>query len=176
MNGVEFTCETLARCLVFFINQGIRNGGGIGDVLDIKGWSVKSLFFERWILDVFYYLIVILLLLNMVNGIIITTFTSIRDSSDKNKNDIDNKCFICSIDKYEFEKRKLSFKDHKLYEHNTLDYINYIIYLKNTKDKDLDSHELYIKENIKQRNINIFPLFRAKALGESEFNHKEDDD
>lgn len=32
-DGVERTCDTLLMCIVTVLNQGLRNGGGVGDVL-----------------------------------------------------------------------------------------------------------------------------------------------
>lgn len=32
-NGIERTCDTLLMCIVTVLNQGLRNGGGVGDVL-----------------------------------------------------------------------------------------------------------------------------------------------
>lgn len=29
----EFACESLLMCIVTTLNQGLRNGGGIGDIL-----------------------------------------------------------------------------------------------------------------------------------------------
>lgn len=32
-DGIERTCDTLLMCIVTVLNQGLRNGGGVGDVL-----------------------------------------------------------------------------------------------------------------------------------------------
>lgn len=32
-DGIERACDTLLMCIVTVLNQGLRNGGGVGDVL-----------------------------------------------------------------------------------------------------------------------------------------------
>jgi len=155
----------LITCFLFFFNEGIRSGGGIGDLLDIKPWDNINLFFFRWFFDMIFFTTAILLLLNMINGVIVTTFSSIREESDKNMEDKTNKCYMCSIDKVEFEKNKIDFRDHVKNQHNIKDYVNYILYLKLKKNKDLNSNEIFIKKNVLKRNIYIFPIYRSKALG-----------
>jgi hypothetical protein len=108
----------------------------------------------------------------MINGVIVSTFSAIREESDKRIEDENNKCYICSINKLEFEKRKVCFVHHIKNEHNIKDYINYILNLKLKKNKDLDSYELFIKKKIIERNIYLFPIFRAKSLGGSLINEE----
>ena len=52
-------------------------------------------YFIRWITDIIFYITVILLLLNMINGVIVSTFSQIRELSQIKEEDINEKCFIC---------------------------------------------------------------------------------
>lgn len=101
----------------------------------------------------------------MINGIIVTTFSAIREEAEMKIEDKNNKCYICSIPKVEFEKRKIIFNDHIDNEHNIKDYINYILNLKFKKNKDLDKDEIHIKNAVMERNIYLFPIYRSKSLG-----------
>jgi hypothetical protein len=40
-DGVERSCETLIMCIITTLNNGLRNGGGIGDVLRKPSSSVS---------------------------------------------------------------------------------------------------------------------------------------
>jgi len=159
----------LITCFIFQFNESTRAGGGIGDYLSIKSWDHIEIFLMRWFLDLVYFYSVILLLLNMINGIIVSTFSSLRQESEKEQEDVKNRCYICSIQKDEFVKRNLSFLKHIKNEHNVKDYINFILFLKLSNDKDLDAIQGQIKELINDRDINVFPIFRSKALGEGKF-------
>jgi len=111
----------------------------------------------------------------MINGIIVSTFSAIREESEQKADDEENRCFICSIDKSEFEKRKISFQNHIKKEHNVKDYINFIITLRLTPNKDLDSNQGYIKECIEDRDINVFPIYQSKALGPGIFDSQNEE-
>jgi len=59
------------------INLGLRNGGGIGDVLEpVKIRDDQFLF--RFIFDIFFFFIVIIIIMNIIFGIIIDTFADLR--------------------------------------------------------------------------------------------------
>lgn len=44
-DGVERTCDTLLMCIVTVLNQGLRNGGGVGDVLRRPSKDVSKMGF-----------------------------------------------------------------------------------------------------------------------------------
>ena len=91
------------ECTISYFNIGVRSGGGIGAILPMKNYDDTYLFWVRYISDMVFFISVILLLLNMVNGVIVSTFSQIREENNARDQDITNKCFICSIDRLEFE-------------------------------------------------------------------------
>lgn len=42
-DGLERSCDTLIMCIITTLNNGLRNGGGIGDVLRKPSSSVSNL-------------------------------------------------------------------------------------------------------------------------------------
>jgi hypothetical protein len=164
----ENLCGNLLECSITYFNLGVRSGGGIGDLLDMKPFKQKKLYWLRYISDMIFYITVILLLLNMINGVIVSTFSQIREESNEKDEDIKNKCFICNIDRVEFEKRKIAFADHQKSEHNTTTYIRFLIYVKLINEKDLDADQSFIIQCIKDREISCFPVLRSFSLGNME--------
>jgi hypothetical protein len=171
----ENLCATLLGCSVTYFNLGVRSGGGIGDLLDMKPFRDTSTYWLRYLTDMLFYITVILLLLNMINGVIVSTFSQIREESNEKDEDINNKCFICNIDRVEFEKRKIGFADHLRFEHNTKTYIRFLIYLKLTSEKDLDADQSFIIECLKRRDISCFPVMRSFSVGNLDQNGEEDE-
>ena len=57
--------------------QGLRNGGGIGDVLRQPS-SKDPLFMVRVLYDILFFFIVIIIVLNLIFGVIIDTFADLR--------------------------------------------------------------------------------------------------
>ena len=170
----ENFCQNLYECTINIFNHGVRSGGGIGDLLEPKSYTEeKGLYFLRFISDFIFYIIVVLLLLNMLNGVIVTTFSQIREESSKKEEDEKNRCFICNINRIEFQKNKIDFADHQKYEHNTNNYIKFFIFLWHINEKDMDADQSFINQCIKEKDIKFFPVNCAKSIGEVE---PDDDD
>ena len=74
-------CDSLIECFFFTINLGLRNGGGIAeslsDVMKDDKFSMRSVF------DVTFFMLINVISLNIVFGIIIDTFSQLRDSQNE---------------------------------------------------------------------------------------------
>ena len=163
----ENFCQTLYECTVNYFNHGVRSGGGIGDLLEGKSYSdEKALYYLRFFNDLIFYITVILLLLNMINGVIVTTFSQIREESNEKEEDQQNRCYICNIDRIEFQKNKIDFADHQKYEHNINNYIKFFVYLSFIDEKDMDADQSFINDCIKEKDIKFFPVNCCKSIGE----------
>lgn len=156
-------CQSLLECAITYFNFGVRSGGGIGDVTTNED---SKNFWLRFTTDLIFFVSVILLLLNMINGVIVTTFSQIREESVTKEEDIGNRCFICSLDKLEYEKRKINFNEHVELEHNTENYIKYLVYVKSINPKDLDADQSYVVQCLKNKDIAFFPVFRSFSIGD----------
>lgn len=40
-DGIERVCDTLLMCIITVLNQGLRNGGGVGDILRSPSKEVR---------------------------------------------------------------------------------------------------------------------------------------
>ena len=158
-NDEEQVCKTLYRCFVSFFNIGIRAGSGIGEAWGYYKWTNNlSIYFERYFLEFIFFIFISLFLLNMINGIIITPFGEWREKDEEINEDKDNVCFICSLNRTFLQQKLVNFDDHRKYDHSIKAYLEYLIYLKNKPDKDLDAEEGYINNKIKNKNIDCFPI------------------
>ena len=77
-----------------FPYQGLRNGGGIGNVLRSPS-SKEWLFPARVIYDMLFFFVVIINVLNLIFGVIIDTFADLRSEKQQKEEIIKNSCFIC---------------------------------------------------------------------------------
>lgn len=156
----------MIQCYITHLKEGILSGGGIGDVIGQKKWKDDlGLFFSRWFLDMIFFIINILLVLNMINGIVVNAFADMREKDDVLNRESTEKCFICSIERSEFKKNNLSFSQHKAKDHNVMNYLNYLIKIRMTPDKDLDFFDEYIKKRIYLKDIKVFPNKETLSLG-----------
>ena len=74
------SCTNLLECTVMVLNYGLRSPGGIGDVLTTVAWG-NSLFWWRFLYDLSFYVIILVMLLNVILGIVVDTFVEIRQAS-----------------------------------------------------------------------------------------------
>ena len=77
-----------------------------------------------------YYLIVITVLLNVIFGIIIDTFGELRTTQASKRSNMENTCFICSVDRFTFDTQGGGFKRHIVHDHNMWSYLFMIVYLR----------------------------------------------
>ena len=72
-------------------------------------------------------------MMNIVQGIIIDTFASLRNQNEEDEADLQNKCFVCGLDKSLFDKNerknKRGFYFHIIREHSPWNYVFFISYL-----------------------------------------------
>lgn len=92
----ERACDSLLMCIVTTMNQGLRNGGGIGDILRAPS-SKESLFVPRVIYDLLFFFIVIIIVLNLIFGVIIDTFADLRSEKQQKELILKNTCFVCGM-------------------------------------------------------------------------------
>lgn len=90
----ERACDTLLMCIVTTLNQGLRNGGGIGDVLRRPSMK-ENMFVGRVIYDLLFFFVVIIIVLNLIFGVIIDTFADLRSEKQNKEEVLKNTCFIC---------------------------------------------------------------------------------
>jgi len=172
--GVE--CETLFKCWLSTILWGVRSGGGIGDVLEKLDIEASGVYAGRFFFDLTFFIIVIILSLNMVFGIILDTFGELREKKSDIEEDIRSRCFICSLESDLFQRQALGFEHHIKHEHNMWHYLYYFTYLDHKNPDDYTSAEIHVDSRRKKSGIDFFPIKRAISLPGVSPDSNDDDD
>ena len=163
-------CTDTFTCFFQTINFGLRSGGGIADALEGEYDANDS----RWILvlkvlyDLSFFFLVIILLLNVIFGMIIDSFGDLRDQKNAYDEDRKNICFICGIERGEYE-RKANFDIHVKQEHNPENYIYYLVYLlekERTSAINLTDIESYVATSYHAKENRWIPIGRSLTLEE----------
>ncbi|XP_060113469.1 inositol 1,4,5-trisphosphate receptor type 2 [Heteronotia binoei] len=172
-DGLERTCDTLLMCIVTVLNQGLRNGGGVGDVLR-KPSKDEPLFAARVVYDLLFYFIVIIIVLNLIFGVIIDTFADLRSEKQKKEEILKTTCFICGLERDKFDNKTVSFEEHIKSEHNMWHYLYFIVLVRVKDPTEYTGPESYVAQMIVEKNLDWFPRMRAMSLvsneGDSEQN------
>ncbi len=140
----------------------MRAGAGLGFSItsssDAYYWSE---FFFQWV----FYFTIILIMLNIINGIIVDTFQDMRKQNEINETKKDNTCYICSLSKSNLESHGIKFKEHCHKHHNLFSYLQYISKMKSLiDDGSLNSAELMVIQKLKNGIYNFIPSKKAIAL------------
>uniref|UniRef100_A0A4W5KAJ3 Inositol 1,4,5-trisphosphate receptor n=1 Tax=Hucho hucho TaxID=62062 RepID=A0A4W5KAJ3_9TELE len=162
-NNSERACDTLLMCIVTVLNHGLRNGGGVGDVLR-KPSKNEPLFPARVIYDLLFYFIVIIIVLNLIFGVIIDTFADLRSEKQKKEEVLKTTCFICGLERDKFDNKTVSFEEHIKLEHNIWNYLYFIVLVREKNKTDYTGPESYVALMIKSKNLDWFPRMQAMSL------------
>lgn len=79
--------------------------------------------------------------------------------------DASNTCFICGIDRKDFEKQEKKLQTHKNTEHDVWNYIYFMIYLTNLKSIDMSGVESYVDDRVKSKSAEWIPQHSTLYLG-----------
>jgi uncharacterized membrane protein YgcG len=182
---VKDDCETLFRCFVVNYNYGMRLSGGSGDIM------VHEPDGARVAVDYTYFFVVIVVLLNVVFGVIIDTFASLREELVQRGILIRKFCFVCGIPAEIFDrakatassragggsgggsgsdggegggKEKSGWSFHYHTDHNMWNYAYFMINLKEQDKDDDDGLELFVRHAMEEEDVEWFPKNVAMSL------------
>ncbi|KAJ3091045.1 hypothetical protein HK102_001865 [Quaeritorhiza haematococci] len=173
--GRGLYCDSLFECFITILSYGVRAGGGVGDLLNVPIDENLESYAARIALDLSFFLVVVIFILNVIFGIIFDTFGLLREERRAIHDDLRTSCFICSIHASEFQRSGKGFDHHVKHEHNIWHYLFFIVHL-NTKDvTEYTSHESYVADKLAKNDMSFFPVNRALALNRRESEEDQDE-
>merc|ERR1711871_921601 len=104
-----------------------------------------------------FWIIVTIVLLNCVFGIMLDTFALLRDQQGQQRRVLNNQCFICCMERGDFESNAV-FNKHCKFEHNLMHYVFYIHYVKHLKSSDRNGMESLLYRLIEENDVSWIPL------------------
>ena len=156
----ERLCSSYLNCFSYLVNTGLRSGGLPFEIKILGQEGYWGEFIFNWM----FYLIFVLLILNITGGIIVDKFDELREAKKKLYEEKENVCFICSLHRSNFEIKGIRFKDHQLQEHNIGNYFHYLMKINRTDEHDLNSIDFQVFNSFKEKKIVFFPIKKAKSL------------
>lgn len=153
---VDKKCHDMMTCFVFHLYKGVRAGGGIGDEIGDPVGDYYEVY--RIIFDITFFFFVIVILLAIIQGLIIDAFGELRDQLESVKEDMESKCFICSMEKVTLDAVPHGFEQHVQQEHNLANYMFFLMHLINKPDTEYTGQETYVWNMYQQRSWDFFPV------------------
>ena len=186
--NTELHCHSLLACFLLIFDIGLRISEGPGSLLERKNLGVYGLMY-RFGYDILFVVIISIFLLNVVFGIIIDTFGSLRTEQHDKEVALESNCFVCGLPRSDFDAKSMlykqkqdklhrrtknskrlgknfvsGFKFHISKEHNLMHYLGYILYLENKDRTECNGLETYVLQQIEASREEFFPIGYALAV------------
>jgi len=150
-------CSSLYKCFKFSVGYG-RSGDFNADM--------HQRINNQWYFSMAFDIAIRFVLLNVIRGITVDTFSELRLAKIDRLRDTTETCFICGINKQVFDRDKASkgFKYHIKTEHNMWNYLFFILYIWEQDKDDDDGLEQYVRRCIDANDISWVPTNKAMCL------------
>lgn len=114
---------------------------------------------SRVFFDLSFFLILGVLLFDMVTGIILDTFGSLREEVAEREGILKNCSFISGLTRDYLEEMGagLNFDKINKVDQNIWNYFFFIMYIKDMEDCEMNGHEAFVKGCIKERDTSWIP-------------------
>ncbi|KAL4504086.1 hypothetical protein ABPG72_022716 [Tetrahymena utriculariae] len=150
-------CNTLWTCFLFMFDMTFKNNAGYTssyppDYTD--NWRIGTLSLQQ----LAYTFIIVIILGEIISGIIIDTLAKLREQDAAKNQDMQTICFICGQKRDYLDRKPGGWEQHVNEDHNRMNYIFFIMYLKFKSNNDLSGFENLIKQQVDKQQINWFPI------------------
>ena len=155
----EKYCYSSLQCYMMVLNYGSSAGGGIGDVISMVSYrSDVGLFIGRFFYDMFFFILIVLVLGNIFLGIIVDSFGELRNINIQTENDVKNICFICQLSRDACLTRNIDFEKHVSTDHNKWNYVYFLTYLQINNPNDFSGIENSVWEKLEDQDFGWIPI------------------
>ena len=151
---------------------------GEGPLTEVDAQNRQGDVQSRFILDVVFFIVFVVLLLNMIFGIIVDKFGLLRDQESDRNREKKQQCFICGIQKqYEDAEGLLrgqhsAFEHHVKNRHNMWSYFDMFIYLLTKNQTEYTGADTFLREQLDALKLDWLPL---RGAGRAEARTLPDD-
>ena len=152
-------CHSSLQCFLVLISYGTRAGGGIGDVLPIISFKHDvNMFVGRFIYDMTFFIIIIMIMGNVTFGLVVDTFGALRDDTYQYENDRTNICFICQLSKDGCLLKNIDYEKHIKRDHNLWSYVDFLTYLHLYNANDFTRIEGSVWDRLLEKDYGWLPI------------------
>lgn len=168
-DGDTHGCHSVVACFWLILYAGVPLGG-MGEVVDNVSNSDGNTYLARVLYDLIFWVWVGILLFNIITGLIVDTFSSLREEANERSDVLKNTCFICDFTRSSYDDVGLrggpNFDQHKDDVHGIWNYVFFYHYLKRKDPTEYNGVESYVYGMIQDQNISWLPVRSSIAVQE----------
>ena len=176
------TCSDLIDCFRLHVDFGLNSPPEWGErpFVYVGGGPVEVLFggLLGSLYNLSYVVIINLILQAIYSTLIMDTFGEMREAADDLEDDCVSRCFICHIDRDEFEQAEVNYDKHIHEEHHMWNYLFFQIFLdeKDPLSFSGPEHYAFTQMQDKQKFIRLIPIKQSLSLERKNALDGDDDD
>ena len=152
------------------INNGMRWHCGVGKITRSESYILHFWpFIHRFCFDLIFFWLIEVIMLKIVYGIILDSFSELRQAHNLIENDMTNNCFICNLDKDECEKNNINFNEHCQEVHNVWNYAFYMVTLRMNDPANLNAINSRNRQKILEKRVDWLPDSSLDRIDDNHF-------
>jgi hypothetical protein len=160
-------CRSALTCFYLMFYHGLNEGGNIRETLIPN--NPGDSYFPRIVFDSVFFVWVGIVLMNIITGLMVDTFSSIREEKQSREDILINDCFVCGTMRSTYEDFALSnaapsYDVHLAKDHNLWTYLYYIAYLKKKDPTEDSGIESYVRSQLEYYSLEWIPTRTSFVL------------
>ncbi|KAJ3221956.1 hypothetical protein HK099_002856 [Clydaea vesicula] len=155
------------------LTLGVTNNFQSGMDGDVNPDFVNSSQTTLWgwgLILVSFYIVINTFFLNAVTGLVVDSFGDQRGKREANLEEMKSFCFICSMERKDFQHQSGGFDEHIKKDHYMWNYLKFLLYLNLRSTTDHSNIENIIFKKLTEEDFSWMPVGRAMSLETSRFN------
>jgi len=163
-------CYTMVQCFFTSLRLGLLSGGGLGDAFGYNeavpayAFHTSGMPAGRILFDISFFVLVTIIGLNVVFGIIVDTFSELREEKGKTEEKMQGECFVCGLKSNTFDRFGNGWQHHIKKEHHMWDYLYLIRHFDEKDASEFTFLEQYVAEKIYRDENDFYPFGRSLAM------------
>jgi hypothetical protein len=155
-------CHSVVSCFWLIFYQGVPLGS-MSEVVDNVSNRDGNTYLARVAFDLSFFVWVGILLFNVITGLIVDTFSSLREEANKREGVLTDSCFVCGITRDHYDDFGLpnsapTFDMHKNEVHGMWNYVCFYFHLKQKAPSEFDGVESYVASLLKAASLDWIPV------------------
>jgi hypothetical protein len=151
----------MLQCFYRIFHLGLSEAGNMNAFL-ATAYPGDGGYPMRVMYDSVFFVWVGIVLVNIITGLMVDTFSSIREEKQSRAETLDSVCFVCGTLRQTYEDLSLghsapSFDQHLQEEHDPWVYVHYIAYLKKKDPTEDSGIESYVRKCVEENALDWIP-------------------
>jgi hypothetical protein len=155
------TCKNLLECSFFVFYQGMSESGNLKTSLRTASPGQYN-YIPRIVFDSVFFVWVGIVLMNIVTGLMVDTFSALRGEKVERQKILESECFVCGLQRGVYDDLGLgpgtpSFVQHLATDHDLWMYVYFVAYLKEKDPTEYNGIESFVRGEIDNLSLEWLP-------------------